>query len=145
MTRDADSHNDISQDNNTSQNNIVSDRLHPLIYAAMTALALWFILAIWASFDQSGYTGWLLAVVTGFILMAIALPFVLSRVGRGGAESGPASGQRALRPWLAGAFETWQGRLSGADAMVQILLPIGAAAIGITAIGIVWHLAAGAA
>jgi hypothetical protein len=38
-------------------------------------------------------------------------------------------------------FDTWQGRLTGTQAAMQILLPIAAAAFGITTLGIAFHIA----
>jgi hypothetical protein len=37
------------------------------------------VLAIWLSFASDGYADWLLVVVSTFILIAVALPFILSR------------------------------------------------------------------
>ena len=49
--------------------------------------------------------------------------------------------QPSLRDWAAGDFDTCQGRLSGAQAALQILLPIAVAALGMTAFGIVFLIA----
>jgi hypothetical protein len=39
-----------------------------------------------------------------------------------------------------GVRDTWQGRLTGTEAAMQILLPIAAAAFGMTALGIAFHV-----
>jgi hypothetical protein len=41
--------------------------------------------------------------------------------------------------WAAGQFETWQDRVKGANAAAEIILPIAAAAVGMTAFAIVFH------
>ena len=112
-----------------------SSGLHPYVYAAIAALALWFIVSVWVAFASDGYTDWLLAVVSGFILILMALPFVLSRVTRDDADDG--APRRPFRGWAARELDTWQYRLKGANAAVEVLLPIAAIAFGMTAIGIV--------
>jgi hypothetical protein len=115
--------------------------LHPYVYAAIAALALWFILSVW-TFASDGYTDYLLAVVTGFILIFVALPLVLSRVSRDedtGARSIP---RRTFRGWASREFDTWQYRLTGRDAAMEILLPIATIAFGMTAFGVVLYLVA---
>jgi hypothetical protein len=47
----------------------------------------------------------------------------------------------SLRDWVTWDFETWQDRLSGAQAALHILLPIAAAAVGMTAFGILFQIA----
>jgi hypothetical protein len=113
--------------------------LHPYVYAAVAALALWFVLSVW-SFASDGYTDWLLAVVSGFILIFVGLPFVLSCVSRDDDTS--AEPRRTFRGWASREFDTWQYRLKGANAAVEILLPISAIAFGMTASGVVLALVA---
>ncbi len=43
--------------------------------------------------------------------------------------------------WAAGQFETWQDSQKGSDAAAEIILPIAAAAVGMTAFAIVFHYA----
>ena len=98
------------------------------------------------SFAGGGVTDYLLFIVSGFIFVVIALSLILSRVGHGNdtveTKAAPDTvPQRSLRDWAALDFDTWAGRLTGTEAAVQILLPIAAAAVGMTAIGIVFHLA----
>lgn len=122
----------------------VSDRLHPLVYMAIVGLALWFVLSVWG-FATDGYTDYLLAVVSGFILIAVALPYVLWRVWRKAqgpdAARGPAR-QEEFQAWASGEFDTWQDRITGANAAVQVLLPLAAVAFGMTAFGIVLYFTA---
>ena len=51
----------------------------------------------------------------------------------------PPAATGAAAAWLSGEFETWQGRLKGTDAAVEILLPIAAVAFGMTIFGILLH------
>jgi hypothetical protein len=45
-----------------------------------------------------------------------------------------------LREWASGEFDTWQGQLKGANAAVEILLPVTAMAVGMIALGIVFYV-----
>ena len=58
----------------------VTSWLHPQVYAVLIGLALWFVLWIW-SFAGAGVTDYLLVIVSGFILVVVALTLILSRVG----------------------------------------------------------------
>lgn len=113
----------------------VSNGLHPYVYGAIAALALWFVLSVWSAFASDGYTDWLLVVVSGFLLIFVALPFVLSRVTRDGAGDG--APRRSFRNWASCEFDTWQYRLSCKNAAVEVLLPVAAIAFGMTAFGVV--------
>jgi hypothetical protein len=109
--------------------------LHPRVYALMIALAGWLVLSVWI-FSGIGSTDYLLAIVSGFIFVAVALPFILSRQRR-------RSGDRetpSFRTWESLDFDTWTGRLRGSHAAAEILLPIAAVAFGMTAFGIVFLL-----
>jgi len=125
-------------------NNRVAERpadstLHPRVYTILIVLAAWFALAVW-SFAGGGLVDYLLVIVSGFIFVVVALQLILARVRR--ADDAPEQGDPpSLRSWAARDFETWQGKLSGAQAAVQILLPIAAAAAGMTAFGIVFYIA----
>jgi hypothetical protein len=121
----------------------VRSRLHPRVYMLLVALTLWFALAVW-SFAGGGMTDYLLVIVSGFIFVAVALPLILSRVGgadRAITNDAAQGGEPSLRDWAVSDFDTWTGRLSGTQAALQILLPIAAAAVGMTVIGIVFHIA----
>jgi hypothetical protein len=121
----------------------LTNRLHPGVYVTLIALAAWFALAVW-SFAGGGVTDYLLFVVSGFIFVAIILPFILSRVGHNdpahdaneSSEEHP--NEPSLRDWAASDYDTWTGPLSGTEAATQILLPIAAGAVGMTAIGIIF-------
>jgi len=116
--------------------------LHPRVYAVLAGLVLWFVLWIW-SFAGVGLTDYLLVIVSGFFLVVVSLTFILSLVGyrdpaRDADEANAADKPKSFRDWVTSDFDTYQDRLSGAQAATLILLPIAAAAFGMTALGIVF-------
>jgi len=119
-----------------------------VVYGALGAAVLWFVLAVWA-FSGQGYADYLLAIVSGFFVVAVAIPSILWHVGkakdvRESAHENDAvhDNKRSFREWAAADFVTWQGRLRGSNAAVEALLPIATAAFGMTLFGIVFHIAA---
>ncbi len=118
------------------------DGLHPAIYKALAGFALWMVIAAWVSFSGQGYASLVLAVVTGFFLVAGGIPFIFWRVWRT-TDAGRAERKPAFSDWWRGEVETWQGRVEGWDAAVEVLLPLGIAAVGMTLIGLVFRLTAG--
>jgi hypothetical protein len=110
-----------------------SDQLHPAIYVTLICLAAWFAIAIWG-FATDGYTDWLLVVVSGFILVAASIAVILSRVRTDGTKWD----RKRLRDWITGDFSTHTDKSRSLNAAVEILLPLGAAAIGMTAFAIVF-------
>ena len=121
------------------------DDLHPAIYKALAGLALWLVVSAWVFFGSQGYyAAFSVAVVTGFFLMAAAIPFVLWRVWRNNSEQGRADPPKAaFSDWWRGKVDTWQGPVEGWDAAVEVLMPLGVAAVGMTLIGLVFRLTAG--
>jgi hypothetical protein len=105
---------------------------------------------VW-SFVGGGETDYLLFIVTGFIVVVVALQLILMRVRRAdptadaddatggaksGAETGSETGALSFSEWARGQFEAERGRLRAGEAALLILLPIAAAAIGMMAFGI---------
>lgn len=118
-------------------------QLHPWVWAAMIGLIIWFAVAIWWGFGADGYADWLLAVVSGFILIAVAIPLILAGMARRNSDPDAVPEERKpFSDWAKGEFETWQDRVTGANAAAEIAIPIAAAAIGMTAFAIVFHYAA---
>lgn len=113
--------------------------LHPRVYLALIALAVWFVLSAWG-FAANGQTKYLLVVISGLIFMAVAIPCVLWWMAYRRADS-DASAQ-SFRDWAARDFETWQDRVRGLNAAIEILTPIVAVAFGMTAFAIVLHWSA---
>jgi hypothetical protein len=120
--------------------------LHPLVYAALVGLVLWLVLAVWG-FGYDGETDYLLTIVTGFLVIAVAIPSTLALMVYRQRNSGDSkdSTQRdtaSFRQWAAGDFDTWQDRVKGRNAAVEVLLPMAAIAVGMTAFAIVLHFTA---
>ena len=134
--------------NEPQQQAPVTSRAHPGIYAIAIGLTIWFVAAAW-SFIGGGITDYLLFIVSGFLLCAaIGLPLILFRVARQrpslqGRSSSQGYQQPLLGDWMRWRYDTRTERLMGSDAAAQILLPIAAAAVGMTAIGIAYRLAGG--
>jgi hypothetical protein len=53
--------------------------------------------------------------------------------------------QQSFRDWARESFGIWSGPLSSKQAMVQVLLPFAAAALGMTIFGVLLHFAAAGA
>jgi FtsH-binding integral membrane protein len=126
--------------NSDPKNKVSTDRFPPSLYVVIVGLVAWMAVAAW-SFAGPGYAGFSLAVVTGFLMVAIAIPFVLWRVSRDKSGEQPKKGI-GFSEWRSRPFETWQDRVKGSNAAVQIILPIAAAAVGMTAFAIIFHYAA---
>ena len=117
--------------------------LHPVIYLAIITLAGWFVLSIWG-FAGNGRIDYLLAVVTGFVFVAVVIPCILwrmasKRVAKSAREE-DANKARSFRDWAARDFTTWQDNVKGVNAAIEILSPIAAVAFGMTAFAVVFHL-----
>ena len=130
----------------------VTNQPHPTVYALLGILVLWTVLMVWNFAGGGGLVAYLLVIISGFLGVIGALALILTRVGyadpghadavtRGDAASGNKP-PLPLREWASEDFNTGSGRLSGTQAALQILLPIIAAAVGMTAIGIAYHFAA---
>ena len=127
-------------------NRPISIHLHPIVYWAIVGLVVWFAASAWTFFSSPEYMGLLLAVVTGFFFMAIAIPFAIWLVWRKSQDPDAMRGERiSLRDWASGEFETWQGRRTAAEAAVEIVMPIAAVAVGLMALGIVFYFSAASA
>jgi hypothetical protein len=123
----------------------ISDGLHPVIYVGLAVCALWLMIAAWVFFGSKGqYAAYSVAIATGLFAILGAIPFVIWRVWRHHTPDGAAEQPHAaFSDWWRGEMETWQGRVEGWDAAVEVLMPLGAAAIGMTLIGLIFRLTPG--
>jgi len=122
-----------------------ADELHPLVYKILVGLALWTLMAAWSFFADRGYSGLVLAVVTFFAVVVMATPYGLWRLRRREnlAQNAPdGTPVASFRNWLLSELRIRRGQLKASDAAVAILLPAAAAATGMTAFAIVFHLTA---
>jgi len=119
---------------------MVTTRLHRRVYTLIVGLALWLIASVWL-FAGSGETDYLLVIVSGFIFVAVTLTLILSRVGTGDESTKRGAKEQRYQDWARSDFDTWQSRLTGSEAAIQILMPIAAVAFGMTLFGIAVHIA----
>lgn len=94
----------------------------------------WFVAVGWIAYATGIDGAFAMLIASVFAAVAIGLPALLVAVGAGRGEK--ARAPRA-REWLRGRFATLTGRLPTRAALVEVLLPITAVAIGFTAIAIV--------
>ena len=119
----------------------VYDGLHPVVWRAIVALALWLVVSAWVFFGGADYDGITLAVVTGLFVVAIGIPVLLWRTWQRRADHSEDAPTPSFRDWRSGEFATWTGRHAASGAAIETLLPIAAVAFGMTAIGLVFVLA----
>jgi hypothetical protein len=114
--------------------------LHPRVYLTLIALAAWFVLSAWG-FGENSQTAYLLVVVSGLVFVAVAIPCVLLRMAyrRAPDSADDDATARSFRDWAAQDFETWQDRVRGLNAAIEILTPIAAVAFGMTGFAILLH------
>jgi hypothetical protein len=129
-----------------AHNRPVFDQLHPAVYGAAVGLVAWFALAAWILFDRQDDIGLPLAMVSVLLLMAVLVPWALSLVWKRHRDPHQRHPTRiSFHDWRIGDFAVWDGKLHGMDAAIDMLLPLAAVAFGLTAIGIVFLIAAASA
>src|SRR5258708_37070941 len=103
-------------------NRAVSDHLHPLVYAAVAGFVLWYVVSAWIFFGDERYTELLLAVVTGFFFMAMAIPGAIWLVWRRYRTSDAGrAGNLSLPGSASGGREISQRRRRAPDAGIAIV------------------------
>lgn len=124
-----------------SHNKPVFDELHPGIYGLAAGLAAWFVISAWLLFDRGDYVGLPLTFVSFLLLIAVLLPWTLSKVWRKHQMPHESHQQTtSLRDWAGGSFAVWGAKIRGSHAAIDVLLPLAAVAFGLTAIGIVFAI-----
>lgn len=115
--------------------------LHPTVYWTIIGLTVWYVIAIWIGFAGSFYTDYLLAVVTGFIFISIAVPVVAWTVWR--RNRGHATKHReTFSDWASSEIDIGLcGNVKGTTAAIEILLPIAAITFGMIGFAIITFLA----
>jgi hypothetical protein len=131
------------QMNERDGNRPTTGTLHPRVYLMLVALAVWFVLSAW-SFGENSQINYLLVVISGLVLVAVTIPCVLWWMAyRRAADSADVDASaQSFRDWAAKDFETWQDRVRGLNAAIEVLTPIAAVAFGMTAFAIVLHWSA---
>jgi hypothetical protein len=133
------------------------DALHPIIYATIVALTVWFVISVWVLFGDQSYTTVTDVMVTFLFTMAIGIPTTIWLTWRHHPEARPEVRSenvtepnpieqgdmlRSFHRWASGEFSTWSGGQKAWQATIEVLLPIVAVAFGMTAIGIVYFVTA---
>src|SRR5262245_17245449 len=132
--------NNHHQESRQQGNKAVAGVLHPAVYMVLVGLTAWLVVAIWG-FGYDGQTDYLLAIVTGFLVIAVGILSIFALIvhRQSNSDETKSSTKTSLREWMAGDFDTWQDRVRGRNAAVEVLLPMAAIAIGMTAFAIVLH------
>jgi len=122
-----------------AHNKPVFDQLHPRIYGAAVGLVAWFALMAWVLFDRESDVSLSLIFVTVLFVVAVLLPWSMSLVWKKFQMPYERHPQpTSFHDWRAGDFAVWGARLRGSDAAIDVLLPLIAVSLGLTAIGIVF-------
>ena len=132
-------------EHNTNQDSPISDGLHPLVNMAIIGLVSMFVAAVWMFFDSDPYGAWLDVVVTGLFVIAIAIPTICWLTWQRNADGAGRGGSPSFRDWAAAEFDTSTSPVKGANATAEVLLPIAAVAVGMTVLGLVFHIIASGA
>jgi hypothetical protein len=125
-----------------NQDSPISDSLHPLVNMAIIGLVLMFVAAVWIFFASDPYGAWLDVVITGLFVIAIAIPTLCWLTWRRNADGATDGGHPSFHDWAVGEFDTSTGPVKGASATAEVLLPIAAVAVGMTVLGLVFHIIA---
>ena len=129
-------------EHNVNQDSPISDSLHPLVNMAIIGFVLMFVAAVWMFFDSDSYGAWLDVVITGLFVIAIAIPALCWLTWRRNADGATDEDHPSFRDWAVGDFNTLTGPVKGANATAEVLLPIAAVAVGMTVLGLVFHIIA---
>ncbi len=121
--------------------------LHPLIVKAMIGLTACYVAAAWgvAGKLDADFT---LFVVTAFLAAVATLSWIARRVWRASYDPDPrerpAGRTEFFADWAGREFEAGPGGVTGGQAVIQILLPIAAVALGMVALVVVTTITGGA-
>jgi len=112
--------------------------LHPGVYVSFVGCWAALIAVFLATFAESPFTLFMLAVVIGYSIMFFGVPYVMSRV----APPKTDIGNVAFLDFLRGKVQTLTGPVSGSEALMQVLMVPVALTLGGIAIGFIVHLEA---
>ena len=108
---------------------------HPAVYRSMAGFAALMLLASIAFFADGGPEAYLYAVIAGFVLGSLGLPYLVRRMRRRDPRpwrvtAPPAVTGESLSGFARRDFAAGRSRISGREAAIQALLPIAAVGIG---------------
>lgn len=124
-----------------SHNRPTFDRLHPVIPEIAAGLVAWFVLMAWVFFDRQSVTGLPLAFITVFFVvvgLCLSAAFLVHK--RHPLNDRGQPSEMPFHDWRIGNFTVWGSKLNAGQAAIEMLLPIAAAAVGMTAFGIVFTI-----
>jgi hypothetical protein len=112
--------------------------LHPGVYKLFTASWAALIAVFVATFAESPFTLFMLAVVIGYAIMFFGVPYVMSR------QTQPETkvGNVPFADFMRGQVQTLTGPVSSYEALAQVLMVPVCLALGALAIGFIVHLEA---
>ena len=112
--------------------------LHPAVYKLFTASWAALIAVFLATFAESPFTLFMLAVVIGYAIMFFGVPYVMSRVAQAETDVSKVS----FADFLRGQVQTLTGPLSSSEALMQVLMVPVCLTLGAVAIGTIVHIEA---
>src|SRR4051812_23602413 len=131
-------------ENSSPTTNRCSISFIPRSTGAAVGLVVWFAFAAWVLFDRQNDIELPLAMVSVLLLVGVLVPWALSLVWK--RHLMPFNPTKtSLRDWSAGDFAVRGSKLKSTHAAIDMLLPLAAVAFGLTAIGIVFLIAANSA
>ena len=122
---------------NLVPSSVLASSIHPTVYRTLIALIIWFAVAAWALFYRSNDDGLLLTMATVLLMIGLAIPLALAQVWRRH-RSRLYDCPAPFAEWRNHEVQVGQSHLKGTHAMIDMLLPLAAVAVGLTAIGIVF-------
>ncbi|GAB1717307.1 MAG: hypothetical protein NTAFB05_23490 [Nitrobacter sp.] len=116
-------------------------QLHSTVPKIAAGFVAWFVLMAWLFFDRQSLVALPLAFITVLFLVAglcFSASFLVWFRHRPGYDSHPS--EVPFRDWITGKFAVWGSQQSAGQAATEILLPMAAAAFGITVMGLIYTI-----
>ncbi|MDR6303775.1 hypothetical protein GGQ85_001471 [Nitrobacter vulgaris] len=116
-------------------------QLHSTIPKIAAGLVAWFVLMAWVFFDRQSFVALPLAFITVLFLVAglcFSGSFLVWYRHQPDYDKHP--NEVPFRDWITGKFAVWGSQQSSKQAATEILLPMAAAAFGITAMGTIYAI-----
>jgi len=117
---------------------VVYEDVHPGVYVAFVSCWASLLTVFAATFVESPATLFMIAICVAYAIMFFGVPYVLSRVGAGSRPVANAS----FLDFLRGEVDTLYGRVSGMEALTQVIMVPLALTLGGIAISLIVHFEA---
>jgi hypothetical protein len=109
----------------------------PRFFLLLSLMPIWLGLAGWLAFTDSPDASFVAVVVGFLVVIFLGVPWLLYKLLTRDQE--PAT-EVGLRAWLEGQIDTATGRLEAREFAIQALTALAAAALGMSALGVVLML-----